>query len=503
MKLDFNKKYTTIAVYAFLVIAASITFFYLINEHTAVSRVLGMVFNLMMPFIYGAALAYILNPILNWLERKVFPKIFRDKLSRRGQRRLGVLISFLFAAAVVAVFLAILIPQLIESVDSLARSIYAFLPQAQQMLIDFIEEYGSNDVFTTIISIFGIDTTDPALALQKLAARSYTFLTQVLPNLFGGVMKFTSGLINVIVGIIIAVLVVALAAGFGVWWFMLRDSGTQSAQTQSTSQQSGKTKSGDSKAAKDDKPCTAAPDAELSSVDHSDTNLVAQLQLTSNCASTKDGDTAEFKESDVKVSIKDDEGNVIASAVFDFSKQPVKFNGETANVALEFTTRQYWRPYDQIETGSAEVILQTGQSGTGEAGSADGDALAGSDIDSEDAERYAQLALSWQLKHDESAASRFYTTYTTQLSSKKNDMKADGKTWHYVDIYEQFLQQRIKHKNAILIWSGDYPTYTKADASTAYYVILSGDTVDSVKAGDAWCKSNGYGAADCAVVDLQ
>ena len=302
---------------------------------------------------------------------------------------------------------------------------------------------------------------------------------------------------------LIAVLVVALAAGFGVWWFMLRDSGTQSAQTQSTSQQSGKTKSGDSKAAKDDKPCTAAPDAELSSVDHSDTNLVAQLQLTSNCASTKDGDTAEFKESDVKVSIKDDEGNVIASAVFDFSKQPVKFNGETANVALEFTTRQYWRPYDQIETGSTEVILQTGQSGTGEAGSADGDALAGSDINSEDAERYAQLALSWQLKHDESAASRFYTTYTTQLSSKKNDMKADGKTWHYVDIYEQFLQQRIKHKNAILIWSGDYPTYTKADASTAYYVILSGDTVDSVKAGDAWCKSNGYGAADCAVVDLQ
>ena len=205
MKLDFNKKYTTIAVYAFLVIAASITFFYLINEHTTVSRVLGMVFNLMMPFIYGAALAYILNPILNWLERKVFPKIFRDKLSRRGQRRLGVLVSFLFAAAVVAVFLAILIPQLIESVDSLARSIYAFLPQAQQMLIDFIEEYGSNDVFATIISIFGIDTTDPALALQKLAARSYTFLTQVLPNLFGGVMKFTSGLINVIVGIIIAI----------------------------------------------------------------------------------------------------------------------------------------------------------------------------------------------------------------------------------------------------------------------------------------------------------
>ena len=98
MKLQPNKKYTTIAIYAFLVIAAAIALFYLINEHATVGRVIGTFVSLMMPFIYGAALAYILNPVLNWLEKKVFPRLFGERLSRRARRRIGVLISFIFAA---------------------------------------------------------------------------------------------------------------------------------------------------------------------------------------------------------------------------------------------------------------------------------------------------------------------------------------------------------------------------------------------------------------------
>lgn len=205
MKLQPNKKYTTIAIYAFLVIAAAIALFYLINEHATVGRVIGTFVSLMMPFIYGAALAYILNPVLNWLEKKVFPRLFGERLFRRARRRIGVLISFIFAAAVVAIFLAILIPQIVESINSLAQSIYAFLPQAQQTLNEWTAKYGSNELLLNVLEILGIDVSDPSLALQRLATRSYTFLTQVLPNLFGGVMRFTSGLLNVVVGIIIAV----------------------------------------------------------------------------------------------------------------------------------------------------------------------------------------------------------------------------------------------------------------------------------------------------------
>ena len=99
MKLNMNKKYTTIAVYAFLVIAAAITFFFVISEHSVVGRMAGTFFGLMTPFIYGAALAYVLNPVLNWLEKKVFPKVFGDRVSKRSRRGLGVLLTFLFGSA--------------------------------------------------------------------------------------------------------------------------------------------------------------------------------------------------------------------------------------------------------------------------------------------------------------------------------------------------------------------------------------------------------------------
>lgn len=205
MKLNMNKKYTTIAVYAFLVIAAAITFFFVISEHSVVGRMAGTFFGLMTPFIYGAALAYVLNPVLNWLEKKVFPRVFGDRVSKRSRRGLGVLLTFLFGCAVVALFLAVLIPQIVESIDNLAQSIYAFLPQAQNFLNDLIAQYGTNEMLVDVLSMLGVDISDPSMALQRLATRSYTFLTQVLPNLFGGVMRFTSGLLDVVVGIIIAI----------------------------------------------------------------------------------------------------------------------------------------------------------------------------------------------------------------------------------------------------------------------------------------------------------
>ena len=152
MKLNMNKKYTTIAVYAFLVIAAAITFFFVISEHSVVGRMAGTFFGLMTPFIYGAALAYVLNPVLNWLEKKVFPKVFGDRVSKRSRRGLGVLLTFLFGCAVVALFLAVLIPQIVESIDNLAQSIYAFLPQAQNFLNDLIAQYGTNEMLVDVLS---------------------------------------------------------------------------------------------------------------------------------------------------------------------------------------------------------------------------------------------------------------------------------------------------------------------------------------------------------------
>ncbi|KAB5604861.1 hypothetical protein EHS19_09585 [Bifidobacterium jacchi] len=111
------------------------------------------------------------------------------------------------------------------------------------------------------------------------------------------------------------------------------------------------------------------------------------------------------------------------------------------------------------------------------------------------------MALSWQKDNDSADAGDFYDTVTTQLSSKKLGMKADGKTWHYRDIYQQFLQLRAKNPRALLLWSGDYPTYQKS-GTTDYYVILSGESFDSADDASSWCTREKYGPNDCMAIDL-
>ena len=83
--------------------------------------------------------------------------------------------------------------------------------------------------------------------------------------------------------------------------------------------------------------------------------------------------------------------------------------------------------------------------------------------------------MSWQLDHDKTAANAFYSNvHHSAVQQAIMVCKVEGKTWKYRDIYEQFLQRRAKHPNALFIWSGDYPTYQE-NGTTDYYVILSGE----------------------------
>jgi hypothetical protein len=300
---------------------------------------------------------------------------------------------------------------------------------------------------------------------------------------------------------VVCALLVLLAVGLGVWWFALHGSGSNNgakrnaSQTQqnATAQSNGSSKSPSNAA----KACTSAPDLSLESVDHSNATLIATFSAQSNCTK-KD---AQFAQPGVTVTIKDG-GDVVASAVYDFSHSPISFSGGTSTVKLAFTTMQYWRPYDAIRTSNTDVTVQTHGTPNGTVAPSDSGALGGANIDDAQIESNAQSALNWQLDNDADAANQFYSTTTTQLSSKKKDLQAEGKTWQYRDIMEQFLQMRIAHPKAILIWASKYSYYTARGFDANFYVILSGESFGSDDEAKGWCSANGLTADNCMPVQL-
>lgn len=76
MKIRWNHRYVQLGVTAFLVIAASILFYYGIFHMKSLVTGIKTFFSIMALIIYGAAIAYLLTPIVNFLERKIIFPIF-------------------------------------------------------------------------------------------------------------------------------------------------------------------------------------------------------------------------------------------------------------------------------------------------------------------------------------------------------------------------------------------------------------------------------------------
>lgn len=86
MKIEFDKKYFSVAVYAFLVIAASVLFFAAVMNFSDIWAFICKIAGIMTPFFYGFALAYLINPVLHFFEDKVLVKLSGGKMKPKLRR---------------------------------------------------------------------------------------------------------------------------------------------------------------------------------------------------------------------------------------------------------------------------------------------------------------------------------------------------------------------------------------------------------------------------------
>ena len=108
-----------------LLITYAIVLFVLLLNYQWIISFLGTIGNVMMPFIIGAVIAFILNVIVNMLEDGVLKKV------KKGKRPLSIVLSLVIVFGFVVVLLFILIPQLknagmifVENIPEYQETIY-------------------------------------------------------------------------------------------------------------------------------------------------------------------------------------------------------------------------------------------------------------------------------------------------------------------------------------------------------------------------------------------
>ena len=112
---------------AFLVVAASIVFYFAFLRFGHISGVLGKIFQILKPIIYGFVLAYLLNPLMKMVENFIVKllkgKIKKEERLKKFARGVGIFTALLFAGALIIALCNMILPELYRSIRNMVYTV--------------------------------------------------------------------------------------------------------------------------------------------------------------------------------------------------------------------------------------------------------------------------------------------------------------------------------------------------------------------------------------------
>lgn len=199
MKIDWNRKYTTIAVYVLIVVFISILFVVAIFKFSGLLAMLGTIVDILTPIITGFVIAYLLNPVMKFFERRIFKKLFRKKERPRLIRALSVICTTLVALLIVTALIAIIVPEIIKSISSIANNAQDYYTNVQNWADTLIKDNPTLQQFVSEqLDNFSTYVTEATSYLKSN-------LQNIVSVLSSGIFAIIGALKNLFIGFIISI----------------------------------------------------------------------------------------------------------------------------------------------------------------------------------------------------------------------------------------------------------------------------------------------------------
>ena len=195
MKINWNNRYATIAMYSFLVICASILLYLGISNINEIKSSLNDFVSTLQPFIIGGTLAYLLNFILKFYEERVLSHEMLKKMKKSGKRAIGLVLTYITASIITYLFIQFVLPQLISSIVGLANNIPQYVEDFTKLANDLIDNMNLQPEYIDLITNkFG-----------ELGTHIITIISNLLPVVGNFIVEATSSILNIIIGIIVSI----------------------------------------------------------------------------------------------------------------------------------------------------------------------------------------------------------------------------------------------------------------------------------------------------------
>ncbi|NLC54260.1 MAG: AI-2E family transporter [Erysipelothrix sp.] len=194
MRFKNNEKYLSIAIYAFLVLAASIVFYLVVSEVSGVFSHLKVFTTIFTPITIGFVMAYLFNFILKMYENRITPKL---NLKIRFQRFVGVFLTYITVLILLLLFLQFILPQLLSSLIGLVNDIPNHVRNISNMFYDLSGKFEFTDEFNAIITERFNYFTNYVISLSS----------DIVPKLANITRMVLSSVLNIILGLVISIYV--------------------------------------------------------------------------------------------------------------------------------------------------------------------------------------------------------------------------------------------------------------------------------------------------------
>ena len=204
-----NVHLAKIGLMVFITFVCCILFFFSVLRYQGFANGWHKVISAAQPIIIGLVLAYLLNPVMKFLERHLY-KLLKDRAKTDGKakkmaRVFAIAGAIIFMIAVIVLLIAAIVPSVTDSIMGIVDT----LPTNVANLVKMMQEgrLGNYEVADTIgDALTKLTDYVENWATQTLLPQARTYLIQIT----SGVINMVKAMFNFVIGIIVAVYVLMI-----------------------------------------------------------------------------------------------------------------------------------------------------------------------------------------------------------------------------------------------------------------------------------------------------
>lgn len=210
MKFKPDRKQVTWGITIFLTLVVCVIFIYLIYNGKNFTAGFNKIMSSIAAILYGILIAFILNPVMNFIEHKMLAPVYRrknidvfardQKRKRHQMRKISVALTIAFFVAILVTLIALVLPQLVQSIQTIFRN----LPVYQQNVEDFFDNLAKQDPKNADQINNVVNTVENAITNfynENIRDNMSDIIQQVTSRIY----SIGRGIFNFIIGIIVSI----------------------------------------------------------------------------------------------------------------------------------------------------------------------------------------------------------------------------------------------------------------------------------------------------------